>query len=126
MPNQQIMNCSLIIVDTNSHNFGVVTDVVKAQNIIFKQTNSYRPILSLVDVSNSNKYKLFDLGVFDYISCPLIVAELRVRVLCAIKEFEVKKELVKLPLVNPGLVKLAENTAEYLKSRLHQGIKLVN
>ena len=62
--------------------------VNEVQNTIFAQSRLHHPVLSLVDVNKRHNHELYTLGVFDYISCPLIPQELPLRITHAIHYFE--------------------------------------
>jgi AraC-like DNA-binding protein len=133
----KISNSCLIIVDDKSHDQKVLKSVNEAQNTIFSQSRLHRPVLSLVDVNKSNKHELYTLGVFDYISCPLIPQELTLRITHAIDYFETaqaplytftsaSKACLKVaaPLIKQKALALATNTAAYLQTKLSEDIKL--
>jgi AraC-like DNA-binding protein len=133
---EKIRNSCLIIVDVKSHDQSIIKSVIEAQNAIFFQPKLHRPVLSLVDVNKNNKHELYSLGVFDYISCPIIPQELILRITHAINYFEVEqvhlhtlnlpsKPLLKAvtPLIKQTTVALAKNTAEYLQTKLGEDIK---
>lgn len=135
--NEMITNSCLIIVDAKSHVQKLLNSVNEAQNALFSQPRLHRPILSLADAKN-NKHELFTLGVFDYISCPLISQELIVRIKYAINYFEDAQaclddatlpnnsclQAVVSPLIQTKAIALAKNTAEYLQTKLCEEIKL--
>jgi AraC-like DNA-binding protein len=133
----KISNSCLIIVDDKSYDQKVLKSVNEAQNRIFSQSRLHRPVLSLVDVNKRNKHELYTLGVFDYISCPLIPQELTLRISHAINYFETaqaplytlslpRKARPKAasPLIKQKTMVLAKNTATYLQTKLGEDIKL--
>jgi AraC-like DNA-binding protein len=133
----KISKSCLIIVDAKSHDQRVMKSVNDAQNAIFSQPGLHRPVLSLVDVNKSNKHELYTLGVFDYVSCPLIPQELTLRITHAINYFEAaqaplhaltlpRKTRLKAatPLIKQKTMALAKNTAAYLQTKLGEDIKL--
>jgi AraC-like DNA-binding protein len=133
----KISNSCLIIVDDESHDQKVLKSVNEAQNTIFSQSRLHRPVLSLVDVNKCNKHELYTLGVFDYISCPLIPQELTLRISHAINYFETSqaplytlalprkgRPKAASPLIRQKTVALAKNTATYLQTKLGEDIKL--
>jgi AraC-like DNA-binding protein len=128
----KISKCCLIIVDAKSHDQMVLKSVYDAQHAMFSQTGLHRPVLSLVDFNKSNKHELYTLGVFDYVSCPIIPQELTFRITHAINYFEAVQaplHALTLPCTASALIKqknlaLAKNTAAYLQTRLGEDIKL--
>jgi len=135
--NEIISNSCLIIVDAKSHGQKILNTVNEAQNEMFSQPKLYRPVLSLVDVNKRNKHELFALGVFDYLSCPLIPQELTLRITHAINYFEAAqasshgfiipnrtRQKAAAPLIKQKNLALAKNTAVYLQTKLGEDIKL--
>jgi AraC-like DNA-binding protein len=135
--NEKISKSCLIIVDAKSHDQTVLKSVNEAQNAMFSQPRLHRPVLSLIDVNKSNKHELYTLGVFDYVSCPLISQELTHRITHAINYFEAAQAplqalslpsrarlKVATPLIKQKTMALAENTAVYLQTKLGEDIKL--
>jgi len=135
--NEKISNSCLIIVDAKSHDQAVIKSVNDAQNTIFAQPELHRPVLPLVDANKNNKHELYTLGIFDYISCPLIPQELTLRINHAISYFEARKaplhgftlpdkphQKTVSPLIKQKTIALAKNTAEYLQTKLGEDIKL--
>jgi YesN/AraC family two-component response regulator len=135
--NEKISKSCLIIIDAKSHDQRVLKAVNEAQNSIFSQPGLHRPILSLVDVNKNNKHELYALGVFDYVSCPLIPQELTLRITHAINYFEAAqahsyahtlsskaRQKVATPLIKKKTLTLAKNTAVYLQTKLGEDIKL--
>ena len=129
----KISKSCLIIVDDKR----VLKSVNEAQNTIFSQSRLHRPVLSLVDVNKSNKHELYTLGVFDYVSCPLIPQELTLRITHAINYFETAqapmydhilsskaRQKAATPLIKKKTLALAKNTAVYLQTKLGEDIKL--
>jgi AraC-like DNA-binding protein len=131
----KISNSCLIIVDAKSHDQRVLKSVNDAQHAIFFQTELHRPVLSLVDFNKSNNHELSTLGVFDYVSCPLIPQELTFRITHAISYFEAAQAPLHIilpskaclkaatPLIKQKALVLAKNTAAYLQTQLGENIK---
>lgn len=99
--------------------------------------NTLPPILAFVDVGSREKHQLFQKGVLDYISYPIIEDELKYRVQQAL----FYDELLQTPespqdspqilsISQPPAVKaeilLAEKISEYLISHLDKDVKLVD
>jgi len=137
MKNEIISNSFLIIVDAKSHDQRILNSVNEVQNAIFSQPRLHRPVLSLVDANRNNKHELYTLGVFDYISCPLIPQELTLRITHAINYFEAtqasfngftlpnkSRPKAASPLIKEKTMVLAKDTAEYLQTKLGEDIKL--
>jgi AraC-like DNA-binding protein len=135
--NEIISHSCLIIVDAKSHGQKILNSVNEAQNEIFSQPKLYRPVLSLVDANKNSRHELFALGVFDYLSYPLIPQELILRITHAINYFEAAqassyaltlsrkgRPKAASSLINQKTVALAKNTAEYLQTKLCEDIKL--
>jgi AraC-like DNA-binding protein len=135
--NEKISKSCLIIIDAKSHDQRVLKAVNEAQNSIFSQPGLHRPILSLVDVNKNNKHELYALGVFDYVSCPLIPQELTLRITHAINYFEAAqahsyahtlsskaRQKAATPLIKKKNLALAKNTTVYLQTKLGEEIKL--
>jgi len=135
--NEKIIKSCLIIVGDKSHGQTVMKSVNVAQNTIFSQPGLHRPVLSLVDVNKCNKHELYTLGVFDYISCPLIPQELTLRITHANNYFEAAqaplhaltlpskaRQEVATPLNKQKTMALAKSTAAYLQTKLGEDIKL--
>jgi len=127
--NEQFIHSILVIVDETTHGQGIITEVKALQYMLFSDESQHRPILSIVDSGKTNKETFYELGVFDYISSPLITAELNRRVSYAESYFNSIQKVLKAveterakPLINPSLATLAENTTQYLHSRLDQNI----
>jgi response regulator RpfG family c-di-GMP phosphodiesterase len=134
---EKISSSCLIIVDPKSHEQSAIKLVIEAQNTIFSQPGLHHPVLSLVDVNKINKHDLYTLGVFDYVSCPLIPQELTFRIAHAISYFEAAqaplhvltlpskaRQEVATPLIKKKTLALAKNTAVYLQTKLGEDIKL--
>lgn len=71
----------LIIVDCLYHGTEVISKIrrdlsITPNNIIIR----FPPILALVDIGLTNKEIIYQLGAIDYLSCPIIRAELRYRI----------------------------------------------
>jgi AraC-like DNA-binding protein len=135
--NEKISKSCLIIIDAKSHDQRVLKAVNEAQNGIFSQPGLHRPILSLVDVNKNNKHELYALGVFDYVSCPIIPQELILRITHAINYFEAAqaplyahtlsstaRQKAATPLIKKKTLALAKNTTVYLQTKLGEEIKL--
>ncbi|MFT7371247.1 MAG: AraC-like DNA-binding protein [Octadecabacter sp.] len=133
---EKISKSCLIIVDAKSHGQRAIKSVKNAQNAMFSQPGLHRPVLSLVDANKSNKYELYALGAFDYVSCPIIIQELTLRITHAINYFEAAqaplhalnlpskaRQKVATPLIKQKMMALAENTAAYLQTQLGENIK---
>jgi AraC-like DNA-binding protein len=132
-PDKQQLTC---ILKTLGY---IPVEIINADNNesrILKISNS---CLIIVDVNKSNKHELYTLGVFDYISCPLIPQELTLRITHAIDYFETaqaplytftsaSKACLKVaaPLIKQKAMALAlaTNTAAYLQTKLSEDIKL--
>jgi AraC-like DNA-binding protein len=132
MCHEKFNNSCLMIVDAQKgRGQEVIKEINNAQKNLFTDTAVHLPILAIIDSSKSNKHLLFDLGAFDYISSPLIPAELNLRITYAADSFAaVRASLDAMPksLASPSFIQqrtsqLAESTAQYLKSRLHEDIK---
>jgi AraC-like DNA-binding protein len=134
--NEKISKSCLIIVDGESHGQRVLKSVNDAQNTIFSETGLHRPVLSLVDVNKRNIHELYTLGVFDYLSCPIIPQELIFRIAHAISFFEVAQAPLQTltlpskaplkaatPLIKQKTLALAKKTAVYLQTQLGEDIK---
>lgn len=115
-----------------------IIELIKQQQLIFPAKKHYPPILAVVDAFDSNKQRLFELGAFDYISTPLLVAELTVRVQSAIYHFawsdgqtveptpfrQIAAQTVITDMANQAHFVLAEKTAIYLNSQLANAVNL--
>ncbi|MFQ3236219.1 MAG: AraC-like DNA-binding protein [Paraglaciecola sp.] len=135
--NEKISKSCLIIVDAKSHDQRVMKSVNEAQNAIFSQPGLHRPVISLVDDNKRNIHELYTLGVFDYVSCPIIPQELTFRIAHAISFFEAAQvplhaltlpskahQEAATPLIKQKTLALAKNTAAYLQTQLGEDIKL--
>jgi methylphosphotriester-DNA--protein-cysteine methyltransferase len=94
-------------------------------------------VLSLADVNKRNIHELYTLGVFDYLSCPIIPQELNFRIAHAINYFESvqaplyahtlsskARQKAATPLIKQKALALVKNTAVYLQTQLAEYIKL--
>jgi methylphosphotriester-DNA--protein-cysteine methyltransferase len=94
-------------------------------------------VLSLVGANKNSKHELFALGVFDYLSCPLIPQELTLRIAHAISYFEARhaplhgltltskdRQEMATSLIKQKALALVKNTAVYLQTQLAEDIKL--
>ena len=135
--NEIISNSCLIIVDAKTHGQKILNSVYEAQNTIFSQPGLHRPVLSLVGANKNSKHELFALGVFDYLSCPLIPQELTLRITHAINYFEAAqassyaltlsrkgRQKAASPLIQTKAMTLAKNAAAYLQTKLGEDIQL--
>ena len=72
----------MIVYAQKDHGQEDIKKVNSAQKNLYSDTAVDLPILAIIGSSKSNKYLLYDLGAFDYISSPLIPAGLIFRITC--------------------------------------------
>jgi AraC-like DNA-binding protein len=128
---EKLENSCLMIVDAkNGHGQDIIKAVINAQKNLVSDTALDLPIVALIGSNKSNKHLMYDQGAFDYISSPLIPAELSLRITYAADTFaatQASLQAVLKPIASPLFSQeyasiLAESTAHYLKSRLHEDI----
>jgi AraC-like DNA-binding protein len=135
---QHHTDASAVIVDVKHRGVGVITALIKQQQLVFPAKKHNPPILAVVDAAHSNKQRLFELGAFDYISSPLLVAELKVRIQSAIYhlsqsslpdisthcEYKVAPQEIVDERAHQAYFVLAEKTVVYLSGQLGNAVNL--
>jgi AraC-like DNA-binding protein/CheY-like chemotaxis protein len=135
---QQYTQCNprLIVVDTKYHGADVITQV---KNTYSLKGAVLPPIMAIVDSAHCDRTAVFALGAYDYISSPLIVAELNVRLIQALNhddnagkinkgisgnESQNLMQLIGQNSVANAELLLAKKTADHLLSQLDSDVNL--
>ncbi|MFT4925259.1 MAG: AraC-like DNA-binding protein [Phenylobacterium sp.] len=117
----------LIIVDAKSHGNQIISKVKNIQPLIYPQSQDYPPILALADARANDLAGVYQCGARDYISCPLISSEVKLRITQALHHDEINRsvESTEQALRHNAAALLAEATAAYLNSQLANEVNLV-
>ncbi len=133
---EQQTKAAVAIVDVKSHTDSAVTEIKIMQQRLSQWQSTPPLILAIVDVVDSEKTQLFRLGVFDYISSPLIVAEFKNRLKHALYQYDLAQVVAQqlnaatqaepfdLGLCDQVDFLLADKTAQYLTRQLANEVSL--
>ena len=137
----------LVIIDATKSKENLVSRIRNVKVVSQKDYKLPTPILAIVDITLSDKASLFDLGITDYVSFPIIDAEIKVRIKQMLSSLsschlfnnnpmgetlKADNTNIKLGSANDYLAinkqdkALAEKTMSYLKDRLSEDITLEN
>jgi AraC-like DNA-binding protein len=126
----------LIIVDAKSNGNQIISKIKNHQPLIYPQPQDYPPILPLVDVRYNDLAGVYQCGAQDYISCPLIISEVKLRIIQALHHHEINSSTSSLleqghsdestghALRHNAAALLAEATVAYLNSQLANEVNL--